>query len=66
MQITSDDKQQFVTIDDGASVIDHQHPITITIESDTQVGMLGEHRSLQLTHMGRAAVFIDIQTVWLR
>ncbi|MNV61304.1 hypothetical protein D3C71_1538070 [compost metagenome] len=66
MQITSNDKQQLVTVDDSAGMIDHQNAITITIEGDTQVCVLSQDSSLQLPHMRRTAVVVDVQTVGLR
>ena len=40
MQITRNDEQQLVAIDDGAGVIDHQYSIAITIKGDAQVSVL--------------------------
>ncbi len=65
MQIAGNDEQQVITIDDGAGVIDHQYPITITIEGDTQVRMLGQNGGLQRPHMRGTAVIVDVQPVRL-
>ncbi|MNQ82206.1 hypothetical protein D3C85_972530 [compost metagenome] len=66
MQIAGNDVQQLVAIDDGAGVIDHQNTVTITIKRDTQIGVLGQNGCLQLPHVCRTAIFIDVQTIGLR
>ncbi|MCY1559532.1 hypothetical protein D9M68_965820 [compost metagenome] len=63
LQIASDDEQQLIAVDQGPRVIDHQHAIGIAIESDTQVGLLGHDLRLQLRHMSRATLVIDIQPI---
>ncbi len=65
MQIAGNDKQQVVTINNGAGVIDHQYPITITVEGDTQVRMLSQNGGLQWPHMRGTAVIVDVQPIRL-
>ncbi|MNF62286.1 hypothetical protein D3C84_439630 [compost metagenome] len=66
LQVTSNDEQQLVTVDNGPRVIDHQYAITVTIKGNTQVSLLSQDSRLQLPHMGRAAVIIDVQAIGLR
>ncbi|MCY1392926.1 hypothetical protein D9M71_78100 [compost metagenome] len=65
MQVASDNEQQLVAIDNGAGVIDHQHPVAVAIKGDAQVGMPDQHRSLQGLDMGRTAFFVDVQAIGL-
>ncbi|MOA04094.1 hypothetical protein D3C78_1236280 [compost metagenome] len=66
VQVPGDDEQQLVAIDDRAGMIDHQHPVTITVEGNAQVGVTDQHCRLQRLDVGRAAAFVDVQAVRLR
>src|ERR1700712_1304169 len=65
VKIASNDEQQLIAINNCTGVIDHQNTITITVERNTKIGMLGQYGSLQLTHMSRTTVIVDVQTIRL-
>ena len=65
MQVSRNDEQQLITINNGARVIHHQHAVTVAVEGDTQVCFFSQHSRLQRLHMRRAAVVVDVQTIRL-
>ncbi len=60
-----DDVENAVTIDDAALVIHHDETVTITVEGDSQVGAMLQHRLLQGLGMGGTDALVDIETVGL-
>src|SRR5690606_21021075 len=66
LQIGRDHIEQLVAVDQSTGVINHHHPVAITIEGDAKIGTVFEHCLLQLSDMGRADIGVDIEAVRLR
>ncbi len=66
LQIGRDDVEQLVTINDRTGMVDHHHPIAISVKGDPEISPMLHHRLLQLANMGGADIGIDVQPVRLR
>ena len=57
--------EQFVTIVDLSTMVDHDQTIGIAIECDPQIRPLGEYRLAQMLWPRGADLVIDVESVWL-
>src|SRR5699024_8203690 len=56
-------RHDLVTVNDGALVIDRQEPIGVAIKCHTEVCTALQHRSLEILHVGRAVILVDVQPI---
>src|SRR5690625_8025476 len=58
-------KQNLITVHPLAPVVNKNHPVTVTIKGQTQIGLFLNHPPGQRLGMGRAAVTVDVEAVGL-
>src|SRR6266540_49581 len=61
----SKDSDDVVPVDDGALLVDGEHPVAVAVERDTEVEVVLGHRSLQSAQVGRAAALVDVRPIRL-
>ena len=62
-QVEGEQREQHVTVDDGAGVVHRDDPVGIAVEREAQVGLALDDGPRQLTRVGRAAFLVDVDPV---
>ena len=62
-QVEGEEGEQHVAVDDGAGVVDRDHPVGVAVEGQAEVGLVLDDRSTQLRRVGRAALVVDVGPV---
>ena len=55
--------QQLVTVEQASAAINHLQAVRIAIQGDTEVRMVGAHRTHQRIRVGRTHLLVDVQAI---
>ena len=61
--VLDDEIEEFIAVVESPVGIAHQKPVGITIERNSEMGLVGQHRGLQGLRMGCADMIVDVQTI---
>ena len=65
VQVAGADRDDVIAVDDGAVVVDGHQPVAVTVEGETEVGALLDHRGGERPWVGGTAAVVDVATVGL-